>query len=91
MADLIQEIFALHGTPQLAGGNAPMPLVDPGAVKLEANRTAEVDLKLVVTKDIAKQMEPADWFLSNPEIKDRLIDGVKFGQNFCPVLVLCGQ
>ena len=56
-------------------------LVDPGAVKLEANRTAEVDLKLVVTKDIAKQMEPADWFLSNPEIKDRLIDGVKFGQN----------
>ena len=56
-------------------------LVDPGVVKLEANKTAQVDLKLQVTKDIAKQMEPADWFLSNPKIKDQLIDGVKFGQN----------
>ncbi len=56
-------------------------LVDPGTVKIEATKTAEVDLKLVITRDIAKQMEPADWFLSNPEIKERLIDGVKFGQN----------
>jgi hypothetical protein len=56
-------------------------LVNPGAVKVEAGKTTEVDLKLVVTKDIAKQMEPADWMLSNPAIKDRLIDGVKFGQN----------
>jgi len=56
-------------------------LVNPGAVKLEAGKTAEVDLKLVATKDIAKQMEPADWFLSNPDIKTRLIDDVKFGQN----------
>jgi hypothetical protein len=56
-------------------------LVDPGAVKLEAGKTAQVDLKLQTTKDIAKQMEPADWFLSNPKIKDQLIDGVKFGQN----------
>ena len=54
-------------------------LVDPGTVKLEAGKTAEADLKLQITKDIAKQMEPADWFLSKPEIKDRLIDGVKFG------------
>ncbi|MGH9785560.1 MAG: carboxypeptidase regulatory-like domain-containing protein, partial [Terriglobia bacterium] len=56
-------------------------LADPGTVRLEANKTAQVDLKLQVTKDIAKQMEPADWFLSNPKIKDQLIDGVKFGQN----------
>ena len=54
---------------------------DPGAMKLEAGKTAQVDLKLVKTKNLAAQMTPADWFLSNPEIKKRLIDDLKFGQN----------
>ena len=56
-------------------------LAGPGSVKIEANKTAQADLKLVGTKDIAKQMEPGDWFLSNPEIRTQLIDNVKFGQN----------
>lgn len=33
-ADVITELFALHGSAQTAGGNAPLPLVDPGAVWL---------------------------------------------------------
>ncbi len=48
-------------------------LVDPGVVKLEANKTAQVDLKLEKTKDLASQMTNADWFLSNPEIHERLV------------------
>jgi len=56
-------------------------LLDPGVVKLEANKTAQVNLKLQKTKNLAAQMTHADWFLSNPEIKKRLIDDLKFGQN----------
>ena len=48
-------------------------LVDPAVVKLEANKTAQVDLKLEKTKDLASQMTNADWFLSNPEIHERLV------------------
>src|SRR3990172_6698639 len=56
-------------------------LDDPGVVKVEANKTASLNLKLQKTKNLAVQMTPADWFLSNPEIKKRLIDDLKFGQN----------
>jgi streptogramin lyase len=56
-------------------------LEDPGVVKLEDRKTAQVDLKLQKSKNLAAQMTPADWFLSNPEIKKRLIDDLKFGQN----------
>ena len=56
-------------------------LADPGVVKVEANKTAPLNLKLQKTKNLAAQMTPADWFLSNPEIKKRLIDDLKFGQN----------
>ena len=34
MADVITELFALQGSAQPAGGNTPLPLVDPGAVWL---------------------------------------------------------
>ena len=34
MTDVITELFALHGSATPAGGNAPLPLVDPGAVWL---------------------------------------------------------
>lgn len=56
-------------------------LADPGVVKLEANKTAQLNLKLEKTKNLAAQMTHADWFLSNPEIKKRLFDDIKFGQN----------
>ena len=56
-------------------------LDDPGVVKIEANKTTSLNLKLQKTRDLAAQMTNADWFLSNPEIKERLIDGIKFGQN----------
>lgn len=56
-------------------------LQDPGVVKLEANKTAQADLKLQKTKNLGAQMTQADWFLSKPEIKKRLIDDLKFGQN----------
>lgn len=56
-------------------------LENPGVVKVEAQKTTQLNLKLQKTKDLAAQMTNADWFLSNPEIKTRLIDGIKFGQN----------
>ncbi len=50
MSDIIQEIFALHGSPQAAGGNAPMPLVDPGAVWLVTEGHIDV-VALTITQD----------------------------------------
>ena len=52
-------------------------LDDPGVVKVESNKTAQHDLKLQKTKDLASQLTNAEWFLSNPEIKKRLIDGMR--------------
>ena len=49
-------------------------LDNPGVVKVEANKTTQLNLRLQKTKDLAAQMTPADWFLSNPEIKKWLVD-----------------
>ena len=56
-------------------------LDDPGTIKIEANKTAKLDLKLQKTKDLASQLTNAEWFLSNPEIKKRLLDDYKYGNN----------
>lgn len=56
-------------------------LDNPGVVKIEANKTAQINLRLQKTANLAAQMTPADWILSKPEIKERLIDGIKYGQN----------
>jgi virginiamycin B lyase len=56
-------------------------LTDPGTVKVTRGKTADVDLALTPTKDLASQMTNADWFYSNPEIKKRLMDNFKFGNN----------
>ncbi len=56
-------------------------LENPSVVKVEAGKTAQADLKLIKTKNLAAQMTAADWFLSNPDIKTKLIDDLKFGQN----------
>ena len=54
-------------------------LEDPGVVKVEANKTAQANLKLQKTKDLVSQMTNADWMLSVPEIKKRVFDDFKFG------------
>ena len=51
-------------------------LDNPAPVKVEANKTAQRDLKLVPTKDLAAQLTNAEWFMTNPEIKEKLIDGI---------------
>lgn len=52
-------------------------LVDPGAVTLEAGRTAEVNLTLQPTQNLAAQLTNAEWFLSHPPIKEVLVDGMR--------------
>ena len=56
-------------------------LDDPGVVAVETGKTADLDLSLSPTKDLSAQMTNADWFLSNPEIKKRLMDDYKYGNN----------
>jgi streptogramin lyase len=56
-------------------------LDDPGGVTVAAGKTVALDLKLNPTKDLSSQMTNADWFFSNPEIKKRLLDDYKFGNN----------
>jgi streptogramin lyase len=54
-------------------------LDDPGVVKIETGKTAQVNLRLQKTKDLASQMTNADWMLSVPDIKKRIFDDYKFG------------
>lgn len=54
---------------------------DPGVVQIETNKSASLDLKLHRTKDLVSQMTNADWFVSNPEIKKKLLDEYKYGVN----------
>lgn len=56
-------------------------LLDTGAVELQAVKPAEANLKLVRTKDLASQLTNAEWFLSHPEIKKKLLDNYKYGVN----------
>ena len=56
-------------------------LEDPGVVKVEANQTTPLNLKLQQTKNLAAQLTNAEWFLSNPEMKKRLLDDYKYGNN----------
>jgi streptogramin lyase len=51
------------------------------AIQLTANKPAELNLKLQKTKDLVAQMTNADWFVSNPEIKKKLLDEYKYGVN----------
>ncbi|MHC4218086.1 MAG: NHLP bacteriocin export ABC transporter permease/ATPase subunit [Planctomycetota bacterium] len=50
MSDLITELFALHGSAQAAGANAPLPLVDPGAVWLVTQGHVDI-VALTITRD----------------------------------------
>ncbi|MHC4128307.1 MAG: NHLP bacteriocin export ABC transporter permease/ATPase subunit [Planctomycetota bacterium] len=50
MADLVTELFALHGSAQAAGANAPLPLVDPGAVWLVTQGHIDI-VALTITRD----------------------------------------
>jgi NHLM bacteriocin system ABC transporter ATP-binding protein len=50
VSDVIIELFALHGSPQSAGGNAPMPLVDPGAVWLVTRGHVDV-VAITITRE----------------------------------------
>ncbi len=56
-------------------------LEDPGVVKVEAGKTTPLHLKLQKTKNLAAQLTNAEWFLSNPEIKKRLLEDYKYGNN----------
>ena len=56
-------------------------LDDPGVVAIESGKTTDRSLTLRPTNDLASQMTNADWFLSNPEIKKRLMDDYKYGNN----------
>ena len=56
-------------------------LDDPGVLTVESGKTTDRDLTLRPTNDLASQMTNADWFLSNPEIKKRLMDDYKYGNN----------
>ncbi len=49
-SDVITELFALHGSSQAAGSNAPMPLVDPGAVWLVTRGHVDV-VAITITRD----------------------------------------
>ncbi|MHC4142761.1 MAG: hypothetical protein ACYSUF_13150 [Planctomycetota bacterium] len=50
MTDLITELFALHGSAQAAGANAPLPLVDPGAVWLVTQGHVDI-VALTITRE----------------------------------------
>jgi NHLM bacteriocin system ABC transporter ATP-binding protein len=50
MTDLITELFALHGSAQAAGANAPLPLVDPGAVWLVTQGHVDI-VALSITRE----------------------------------------
>ncbi|MHC4980878.1 MAG: hypothetical protein ACYTGT_17985, partial [Planctomycetota bacterium] len=50
MSDLITELFALHGSAQAAGANAPLPLVDPGAVWLVTQGHVDI-VALTITRE----------------------------------------
>lgn len=52
-------------------------LADPGAVTVAAGKTTDLDLMLEPTQNLAAQMTNAEWFLSDPEIKKVLIDGMR--------------
>jgi virginiamycin B lyase len=56
-------------------------LVDPGSVEVRTGKAAEVNLTLVKTKDLASQLTNAEWFLSQPQIKEKLLDNYKYGVN----------
>ena len=56
-------------------------LDDPGVVKMENGKPAQLNLKLQKSKDLVSQLTNAEWFLSNPEIKKRLVDDYKYGVN----------
>ena len=50
MSDLITQLFAMHGSAQAAGANAPMPLVDPGAVWLVTRGHLDI-VALTISRD----------------------------------------
>jgi virginiamycin B lyase len=45
-------------------------------VRVEEGKTSPLNLRLQKTADISSQMTNAEWFMSNPEIKEKLIDGI---------------
>jgi streptogramin lyase len=52
-------------------------LASPGTVTVAADKTAQLDLKLQKTKDLASQMSNGEWFMSFPatsEIKNGLLN-----------------
>ncbi len=65
------------GTYRLKTRAVGYDLADPGAVTLEAGRTAEVNLTLQPTQNLAAQLTNAEWFLSHPPIKEVLVDGMR--------------
>jgi virginiamycin B lyase len=50
-------------------------LADPGVVKLQAGKTAKLDLNLTKTKDLAAQLTAAEWLMSAPGTKDQKLFG----------------
>jgi NHLM bacteriocin system ABC transporter ATP-binding protein len=50
MSDVIIELFALHGSAQAAGADAPLPLVDPGAVWLVTQGHVDI-VALTITRE----------------------------------------
>ncbi|MHC4992857.1 MAG: hypothetical protein ACYTGC_17940, partial [Planctomycetota bacterium] len=86
MSDLITELFALHGSVQAAGANAPLPLVDPGAVWLVTQGHVDI-VALTITREAGTAdlqrthllRIPAGQFLfglhANPEGHNVLIMG----------------
>ena len=55
--DAITEFFALHGSAQAAGGNAPLPLVDPGAVWLVTRGHVDVVALTITRQDGAADLQ----------------------------------
>ena len=50
-ADAITELFTMHGSAQTAGGNAPLPLVDPGAVWLVTRGHIDIVALTITQRD----------------------------------------
>jgi len=69
------------GSYQLKARAAGYDLSDPGSVTIVRGKTLDLDLTLNPTKDLSSQMTNADWFYSNPQIKKRLVDDFKYGNN----------
>ena len=57
MSDVITQLFAVHGSAQPAGANAPMPLVDPGAVWLVTRGHVDVVALTISREDGAADLQ----------------------------------